>query len=484
VVHIVAAGLCTIRASLSGDADHNDAANVDRSFMIDKADPVVVVQPYDVVYNGQPHTATLVSITGVNGETNEEVGEIDLSGTIHTNAGSYQNDAWSFTGNGNYNDASGTVANNIAKASVTAQAGGGSATYDGTQKTPSSCSISGPGYLGDLTCTNDTANVGPNAGTYVIGATVNGTGLSNFEIAKLNGTFVIEKASTNLSIAFEAGPYVYRGSAFIANARVTGANGLDHSTPVVYSGDCLNVTNANGCVAMSEFLENGNYLGSFGSASITIAKRSLNVTASSYTIGYGDPVPSVMPSFDGFSAGENASVLDSMPVCSTTYVAGSPIGDYPAVCSGGSDNNYSFENYTAGTVTVNAAVTSFDGFMSPIAGSNSGSNRSGAGGRVDAPLRTFKLNSTIPFKFAAFVSDSPLTTGVHTLSAQKYVNGVAVGGNALASLNGPARFSLTGQHWQYNLKTKDLGEGAEGTWLFEVTLFDGSKYSVWLAIRK
>jgi hypothetical protein len=484
LVHILGAGVCTIRASLSGDADHNDAADVDRSFMINKADAVVVVQPYDVVYNGQPHTTTLVSITGVKGETNEEVGDVDLSETIHVNAGAYENNAWSFTGNGNYNDASGSVANNISKASVTAHAGGGTATYDGSQKTPSSCSISGPGYLGDLTCTNDPANTGPNAGTYVIGSTVNGTGLSNFEIAKSNGTFVIEKATTGLSIAFEAGPYVYRGSAFIANARVTGTNGLDQSTPVVLSGDCLNVTNPNGCVAMSEFAENGNYFGSFGSASITIAKRILDVTASSHVVGFGEPVPTITSSFEGFAAGENASAIDSLPSCATTYVVGSPIGVYPTICSGGSDNNYSFENYVAGSVTVNAAVTSFDGFMSPVRGSNSGSNRNGAGGRFEAPLRTFKLNSTIPFKFTASCSDSPLTTGVHTLSAQKYVNGVAVGGNALLSSKDGPRFRYNDDHWQLNVKTKDLGEGAEGTWLFEVTLFDGSKYSVWLAIRK
>ena len=34
------------------------------------------------------------------------------------------------------------------------------------------------------------------------------------------------------------------------------------------------------------------------------------------------------------------------------------------------------------------------------------------------------------------------------------------------------------------IKTTDLHDACPGTWLFEVALFDGSKYSVWLAIRK
>ena len=56
-----------------------------------------------------------------------------LSGTTHTNAGTYLADAWTFTdGTGNYNNASGTVDSSIAKADATIVVTGYSVPFDGT----------------------------------------------------------------------------------------------------------------------------------------------------------------------------------------------------------------------------------------------------------------------------------------------------------------------------------------------------------------
>ncbi len=489
IASISAAGICTVRAYQSGDPDHEPADNVERSFFIDKADAKIDVLPYDVVFDGRPHTAALVSITGVKGETDSQVGTVDLIGTVHTNAASYPGDTWTFLGNGNYNDASGIVDNNISRAPVTAHAGSGSATFDGTQKTVPNCTVDGPGYTGDLTCANDPDSIGPGAGAYVIGSTVNGTGLSNFEITKVDGTFTIDKAPTEVTVRFENVPYVYRGSAFIATAKVTGPGGLDQIVPVTYSGDCLNVTAANGCVASTSFFENTNYLGSFGSSSITISKKALTVTASSHAVVFGDPVPLVTPSFDGFAAGETTSAIDTLPTCSTAYTVGSPVGTYQTTCSGGLDNNYSLaEPYTPGMLIVNSACSLFNGFLAPLSGANALPNVLGPGGSFSTPVRTFKLNSTIPFKFTAVCFGSPLTAGFQTLTAQKYSDGIPVGDEVIA-LDGDDStpenlFRYSNGQWHFNFKTKELGDGAQGTWLFEARLFDGSRHSVWLAIRK
>ena len=489
IASIAAAGVCAIRASHDGDNDHDPAEDVERSFFINKADASIVVNPYDVVYDGQPHTATLVSITGVKGETDSLVGTVDLAGTAHTDAGSYARDTWSFVGSGNYNDASGTLENNISKAPITAQAGTGTAVFDGNEKSVADCGISGSGFVGDLSCANDPGSVGPGAGSYVIGSTVSGSGLSNFEITKLNGTFTIEKANTAVTVIFENGPYAYRGSGFAATARVSGPGGLDQSIPVTYSGDCLNVTVTHGCTATGDFAENANYSAGYGSSSITISKRPLNVTASSHSIMFGAAAPSITPSFDGFVAGESASVIDAVPTCSTDYVAGSPIGSYTTTCAGGQDNNYSFSQpYAAGTLVVNSTCSSFSGFLPPIGGANAFGSVSGSGGSFNSPLRTFKLNSTIPFKFTAVCSGSPLSSGIQTLSAQKYNNGVPVGDEVLAfeedDTSADNQFRFSEGQWHFNFKTKELGDAGHGTWLFEVRLFDGSRYGVWLAIKR
>ena len=75
---------------------------------IAKANAIVVVTPYSVVYNGEAHTATGIA-TGVNG--------VSLNGLVvnstHTNAGTYS-DTWTFTDTtGNYNNASGVVVDTI-----------------------------------------------------------------------------------------------------------------------------------------------------------------------------------------------------------------------------------------------------------------------------------------------------------------------------------------------------------------------------------
>lgn len=89
------------------------------------------VQSAGVTYDGAAHSATVTSITGVNGETGATVGAVTLN-TTHTNAGTY-NDSWSFTGAANYNNIASTAITNIinkATPTVTVNAPGGN--YNGS----------------------------------------------------------------------------------------------------------------------------------------------------------------------------------------------------------------------------------------------------------------------------------------------------------------------------------------------------------------
>ena len=87
---------------------------------IAKAAAVVVVTPYTcptTTYTGFAHTATY-TVTGVNGESGATVGMVNVSGTSHIDAGTYNNDPWSFTGTANDEDQNGTVNDCIAKAAA------------------------------------------------------------------------------------------------------------------------------------------------------------------------------------------------------------------------------------------------------------------------------------------------------------------------------------------------------------------------------
>ena len=77
---------------------------------IDKANATINVTPYDIVYDGSSHTATGTA-TGVKGES---LSGLSLTATTHANPGDYISDPWTFTDvTGNYNNASGTVHDQI-----------------------------------------------------------------------------------------------------------------------------------------------------------------------------------------------------------------------------------------------------------------------------------------------------------------------------------------------------------------------------------
>jgi hypothetical protein len=86
-------------------------------------------------------------------------------------------------------------------------------------------------------------------------------------------------ATSTTTVAFESGPYVYRGTPFTASATVTGPGGLNQAVPVTYGGNCANVTGANGCTASAAFAGSATHQASNGTSSITIVAATANVAA-------------------------------------------------------------------------------------------------------------------------------------------------------------------------------------------------------------
>ncbi len=85
---------CAATATYAGDANYT-GSGATVSITIAPASATIVATPYDVEYDGQPHTATF-AITGVNGETGAVVGTVTHN-TTHISVGVYS-DTWSFSG--------------------------------------------------------------------------------------------------------------------------------------------------------------------------------------------------------------------------------------------------------------------------------------------------------------------------------------------------------------------------------------------------
>jgi len=104
--------------SVSNGSGSIAGANVSSVLVSCLYTPSISVTGYNVTYDGLPHTATGTA-TGLGGVALET---LDLSGTTHTDAGTYT-DPWTFTSaDPNYSNASGTVANAIGKATLTVKA--------------------------------------------------------------------------------------------------------------------------------------------------------------------------------------------------------------------------------------------------------------------------------------------------------------------------------------------------------------------------
>ena len=75
-----------------------------------------------------------------------------------------------------------------------------------------------------------------------------------------------------------------------------------------------------------------------------------------------------------------------------------------------------------------SARLTFVGFLPPLGGGDA------SGGSFEAPLRTFKLRSTIPVKFTVHCGGGPVLTGVHTLQAIQWSNETTAGSPMAVSM--------------------------------------------------
>jgi MBG domain (YGX type) len=90
---------------------------------------------------------------------------------------------------------------------------------------------------------------------------------------------------------------------------------------------------------------------------IVVNPAPLSITASSPTVIYGSPVPTITPIFGAFFNGDTSAVLTKQPTCVTAYTTTSAVGSLPSTsCSGAAAANYTF-TYVNGSVIINSGPT-------------------------------------------------------------------------------------------------------------------------------
>ncbi len=156
-------------------------------------------------------------------------------------------------------------------------------TYDGSPHMATATAVGFDGHTavsGSFNLTYDGSTTAPTYAktSYMVVASFTSSD-PNYTNATGNGTLTIKQAGSITMLTFELGPYTYQGTAFTATAVATGAGGLNAAvTPVLYSGDCTNVTITNGCTATATYAGDTNHTGSMDSKSITITQAGSTTT--------------------------------------------------------------------------------------------------------------------------------------------------------------------------------------------------------------
>jgi fibronectin-binding autotransporter adhesin len=319
------------------------------SDQIDKADAGISVNGYHVTYDANSHSAT-GSATGVKGES---LAGLDLSAATRTNATTGAvSDSWTFTDvTGNYNNASGSVSDQIDKANATISINGYHVTFDGNghSATGSATGVKGESLAGlDLsaaTRTNSTAGAISDAWTFtdVTGNYNNASGSVSDQIDKANATVVVKP----YSVTYDANPHT-------ADYSVKGVG-----TDLAAAGASLqlNATHTNaGTYSDSWSLSGGNNYNDIRSIAITDIIGEASVT---YTIGnvaqtYGSPADLTQALGGTIATGIGAETL-SISYASAGDSATAHVGSYP-ITGALADDTGALANYAvtlhSGTLTV------------------------------------------------------------------------------------------------------------------------------------
>ena len=335
------------------------------SVTVGKASAAFTVTPYTVTYDGNAHTAAVSTITGVNSETDATVGTVTLSSTIHTNAGTYSSDSWSFTGTANYSDiGSTTIIDTINKASAIVVVTPYTVTYDGNGHQATVTSITGANGETDATVGTVTlSTTHTNAATYGSDSW-SFTGAANYNDI---GSTTISDTINQRALTF-TGSKTYDGSVTAQATELTFGNNVDGGNLTKSGSVTLSGAGA-GSQSISSFgglslggTAAGNYTltGASGSVTVGMATPTVTVTPGSYTYSGSAQGPVAGNVNKGGSSGSlTLSYAGTSYGPSTTPPTAA--GNYTVTATVAADSNYNSASSSATAFTINQRALTFTG---------------------------------------------------------------------------------------------------------------------------
>jgi hypothetical protein len=348
-------------------------------------------------------------------------------------------------GGDNYVTATAKATIEISPAPVTATAGSGSTTYDGLTHAPSACVVTGA-YTGDLSCLNSPNLVGPAANTYVIGLTVAGTGLANFAITPVDGSYTITPKQAVATATPVAG--VYNGSAYLGNGACS-----DGLVPVfTYAGGAAPVLA--GTTSFSVRCSGNNYLPATATATIDIAKAT--------PVFSGLSAPTILAGATPTALGGTISAGSLIPAGTVSITLNGQTQSATILATGAFSSSFLTGALTAAApYTITYTYSPPDNANFTAAGPDNSKRLT-----VQQPYALVGLQNVAPVTITKTKAGSAVPMKWHFKNGSNVVNSSQVGHRV--TVNGPTsfvvnntdpggssfRYDATTNSWAFNLQTK------------------------------
>jgi sugar lactone lactonase YvrE len=257
---------------------------------------------------------------------------------------------------------------------------------------------------------------------------------SNYTVDLQPGTLVITPAVLKVTPASASRPY---GAAnptisFTITGFVNGdtaATALTGAPAFTTAATAASAAGSYPVTATAGTLSAACYTFSYASASITVTKAQLTVTANPLSISYGTATPQLTYTITGFQNGDTAASLTGSPILSTTAASTPSAGSYPISIDTSSlaSPNYTFTKVpsmltvskAAATVTANNQSTTTGGTLPTLTYTVSGlvNGDQAAGAITGAPsLSTSATSSSAAGSYSIVIANGTMAASNYALS--------------------------------------------------------------------